>query len=70
MGERCSVSEYNYQSFPLDLDAETFAAFPLGPKAGTAAPDGQLTDGATGAVVRLSDLWKSETLVIEFGSFT
>jgi len=64
------MNEYNYRHFPRDLDAETFAAFPHGPKAGAAAPDGELIDAATGEVVRLSDLWKSETLVIEFGSFT
>ena len=64
------MSEYNYRSFPLDLDAERFAAFPHGVKAGGAAPDGELTDAHTGERVMLSDLWKTEGLVIEFGSFT
>jgi len=64
------MSEYNYPNFPLDLDAETFAAFPDVLSAGGAAPDGELTDAHSGETVRLSELWKTETLVIEFGSFT
>jgi hypothetical protein len=64
------MDEYNYRSFPLDLDAETFAAFPDVLTAGRKAPDGELIDARTGVTVRLSDLWTSTTLVIEFGSFT
>jgi hypothetical protein len=64
------MNEYNYQSFPIDVDAEAFAAFPDVLKAGQPAPDGELTDAHSGETVRLSDLWKRDALVIEFGSFT
>ena len=37
---------------------------------GEAAFEGKLTDAHTGDVVRLSDIWKSETLLMEFGTFT
>jgi hypothetical protein len=64
------MSEYNYENFPIDLDAQVFAAFPEVLKAGQPAPDGELTDAHTGETVRLSELWKRDTLIIEFGSFT
>jgi hypothetical protein len=64
------MSDYNYKNFPIDLDAEVFAAFPDLLKAGQPAPDGELRDAHTVETVRLSDLWKRDTLVIEFGSFT
>jgi len=64
------MSEYNYRSLPIDLDAGGFAAFQGVLKAGRAAPDGELVDAHTNETVRLSDLWRKETLVIEFGSFT
>jgi hypothetical protein len=68
--ETRSMSEYNYRHFPLDLDADTFAAFSSVLKAGGPAPDGELLDAHTGELVRLSDLWRVETLLMEFGSFT
>ena len=61
---------YNYANFPLDLDAEAFEAFPSALQAGAPAPSGTLTDLATGAKVELASLWKSQTLVLEFGSIT
>jgi len=64
------VHDYNYASFPLDLCAEEFAAFRDAVPAGTRAPDGVTVDAATGAEVRLRDLWTHGTLVLEFGSFT
>lgn len=64
------MTEYNYRTFPLDLDAETFSAFPGVLSAGGTAPDGELVDAHTGERVRLSDLWKTENLLIEFGSMT
>jgi hypothetical protein len=64
------MREYNYRSFPLDLDAETFDAFPSVLSAGRPAPDGELINARSGETVRLSELWKNQTLVIEFGSMT
>jgi len=60
---------YNRPHFPLDIDAEIFAAFKTRTNAGERAPDGTLTDAATGHSVRLSSLWRAP-LVVEFGSFT
>jgi hypothetical protein len=61
---------YNYEHFPLDLCQPDFAAFPTVLRAGGPAPDGELTDAATGARVRLSDHWRKGPLVLEFGSLT
>ena len=64
------MSDYNYANFPLDLEMPTFDAWMGGVRAGEKAPDGVLTDAASGDAVRLSDVWKRGTLVIEFGSLT
>ena len=64
------VSEYNYASFPLDMDGHDFASFSSVLSAGGAAPDGELTDAHSGERVALSSYWKSKALVIEFGSFS
>ena len=62
--------QYNYASFPLDMQAADFSAFPDILHAGTDASDGVLVNAATGAEVRLSDFWSGGPLVIEFGSAT
>ncbi|MCI0439630.1 MAG: hypothetical protein L0177_10935 [Chloroflexi bacterium] len=64
------MQAYNYANFPPSTDEEDFASFPNVLKAGQRAPDGALTDAASGAAVRLSDYWKTGALVIEFGSIT
>jgi hypothetical protein len=46
------------------------AAFWASPRAGQRAPDFSLPRLGDGAQIRLSDLWRSRPLVIEFGSFT
>jgi hypothetical protein len=61
---------YNYASFPLDMDGADFEAFPRFMQVGDRAPDGELVDAADGTTVKLSSLWRSGPLVIEFGSFT
>ena len=64
---------YNYERFDAYVesgeDAREFAAFPNMLHAGERAPDGALIllDGAR---VRLSELWRQQGLVLEFGSFT
>jgi len=64
------VTDYNYASFPIDMDGADFEAFPRVLKAGDRAPDGELVDATTGDAIKLSSLWRSGPLVIEFGSIT
>jgi hypothetical protein len=71
---------YNYTYFDEHVaagaDADDEAAFRASYRAGEQAGDfalAQLDDGADGsdsAQVKLSDLWRSKPLVMEFGSFT
>ena len=58
------MSEYNYENFPIDLDAEVFAAFPEVLKAGQPAPDGELTDAHTmgAAAARPLEQWRSDRM--------
>jgi hypothetical protein len=51
-------------------DVADEAAFWASPRAGQPAPDFTLPRLGDGAQVRLSDLWRSKPLVIEFGSFS
>ncbi len=62
------MNPYNYESFPIDMDAEVFAGFRDHIRPGMKAPDGELTDAATGNEVRLSDFWRGGPLIVEFGS--
>ena len=64
------MADYNYASFPLDLEDDLFQQFPSVLKVGGPAPDGGLTDVADGRRVLLSDFWKTGPLVLEFGSIT
>ena len=64
------MNEYNYESFPLDMQQSDFAAFPDFASAGDKAPDGELIDVATGQTVRLSDYWSDGPVMVEFGSIT
>lgn len=71
MDEVSNAQEYNYASFPLDLDMTSFISFRDGaPRPGQSAPDGELTNAMTGERVKLSTLWRQGHLVIEFGSIT
>ena len=64
---------YNYERFDAYVEKgeeeQEFGAFPNLLHAGERAPDGelQLVDGAR---VRLSELWRRDGVVLEFGSFT
>jgi hypothetical protein len=68
-----STSSYNYEHFDAYVasgeDEREFAAFPNMLHAGERAPDGELTL-LGGDTVRLSDLWRRQGVVFEFGSFT
>jgi hypothetical protein len=67
------VTAYNYDHFDLYVesgqDEREFGAFPNMLHAGERAPDGELTR-LDGERVRLSELWRGQRLVLEFGSFT
>jgi hypothetical protein len=64
---------YNYERFDEYVesgeDEREFGAFPGMLHAGERAPDGglQLLDGER---IRLSELWRRQGVVLEFGSFT
>jgi len=62
--------DYNYATFPLDLDAATFAAFKGCLTAGERAPGGQLVDAHSGERVSLARASRDGPLVLEFGSHT
>ena len=62
------MDNYNYESFPLDMQDADFKGFPDFVKTGDKAPDGELIDANGGSIVRLSDFWKNGPLMIEFGS--
>jgi hypothetical protein len=76
MGEadRDSTAAYNYPRFDEYVaaggDLADEDAFWASPRVGRRAPDFTLPRLGDGAGVRLSDLWRSRPLVMEFGSFT
>jgi hypothetical protein len=75
MGETVSgTGPYNYARFDGYVaaggDIADEAAFWASPRAGQRAPDFTLPRLGDGAQVRLSDMWRSKPLVMEFGSFT
>jgi hypothetical protein len=65
---------YNYARFDEYVaagdDLSDEAAFWATPRAGARATDFTLVRLDDGARIRLSDLWRSRPLVMEFGSFT
>ena len=63
------ATAYNYAVFPPAMDPTHFAAFAEHLKAGSSAPDGPLTL-LDGGEVRLGELWRDASLVLEFGSIT
>mgnify|MGYP001335434946 CR=1 FL=1 len=58
---------YNYSIFNGQGD---FEGFPNVLRVGTSAPDFTAVLLETGQSVRLSDYWRQQDLVVEFGSFT
>jgi hypothetical protein len=67
------VTAYNYEHFDLYVesgqDEREFDAFPNMLHAREQPHDGELTL-LEGERLRLSELWKQQGLVLEFGSFT
>ncbi len=68
------AAAYNYARFDDYVaaggDVADETAFWASPRAGQRAPDFTLPRLGDGAQIRLSDLWRSQPLVMEFGSFT
>jgi hypothetical protein len=58
---------YNYAAFE---GTDDFLAFRTALPVGSAAPDVEVVPLDTEAPVRLSDLWREQDLLIEFGSLT
>jgi hypothetical protein len=65
---------YNYERFDAYVadggEEADFSAFPNSLHVGDAAPDAVLTALDSGRQERLSDRWRTKTVVMEFGSFT
>lgn len=72
--DRDSTAAYNYPRFDEYVaaggDMADEDAFRASARAGERAPDFTLPRLGDDAGVRLSDLWRSRPLVMEFGSFT
>lgn len=64
------MSEYNYEDFIMANEAEPFEVFPKRLHVGEKAPNFALEDLATGQLVELKHLWRKQSVVMEFGSFT
>jgi hypothetical protein len=62
-----NTSTYNYAEFIGDDD---FLAFRTTLPVGSPAPDVRVTVAASGEPMRLSEHWRDDDLVIEFGSLT
>ncbi len=73
-GSREDAESYNYPHFDGYVaaggDLADEAAFRASPRAGQRAEDFTLPRLGDQARVRLSELWRSTPLVMEFGSFT
>jgi hypothetical protein len=66
-------ASYNYAIFPPASDRNHFARFTEHLKVGAEAPDGELVllgPGEGTERVRLSNYWRDDNLVVEFGSVT
>lgn len=64
-----SSQGYNYSEFVASV--EEFNDFAVhAPKATMRAPSFALEELATGNPMQMSELWRSEIALIEFGSFT
>ena len=62
-----ATTAYNYETFE---GTDDFLAFRTALPVGSPAPDGAVTDAGSGETFRLSDFWRRQDLVIEFGSLT
>lgn len=67
MAEQYEVETYNYSVFE---GKEDFLSFRTLLQIGSQAPDFPAVLLETGEQVKLSDYWREQDLVIEFGSYT
>ncbi len=67
MTEQHDIEEYNYSVFE---GKEDFAGFRTLLQVGSMAPEFPATLLQTGEPVQLSDYWRQQDVVIEFGSHT
>ena len=65
-----AIETYNYAGFGQGPDGSNFADFRDHMNVGDKAPDFSATLLDTGELVQLSDYWKDQDLLIEFGSLT
>ena len=70
MATMTEIETYNYANFGPGSSASDFAKFREHMKVGDRAPDFPATLLDTGETVQLSDYWKDQDLLIEFGSLT
>ena len=70
MATMTEIETYNYANFGPGSSASDFAKFREHMKVGDKAPDFPATLLDTGETVQLSDYWKDQDLLIEFGSLT
>jgi hypothetical protein len=66
MADQTEIEIYNYSDFV----SSDFLPFRTHLPVGSSAPDFQAIMLETGHTVRLSDYWKNNDLVVEFGSLT
>ena len=66
MADQTEIEKYNYRDFV----SSDFLPFRTHLPVGSSAPDFQAILLETGQAVRLSDYWKKNDLVVEFGSLT
>ncbi len=67
MSDQRAIEDYNYATFD---GTDDFLAFRTALPVGTAAPDVAVVRADTGESVQLSDFWRDQHLLIEFGSLT
>ena len=66
MAEHTEIGKYNYS----DFSSSDFLPFRTHLPVGSSAPDIQASLLETGQAIRLSDYWKKNDVVVEFGSLT
>jgi len=66
MADQTEVQKYNYRDFV----SSDFLPFRTHLPVGSPAPECHASLLETGQAVRLSDYWKQNNLVVEFGSLT
>ena len=69
-GKNVTNPDYNFSEFTAGESGASAEFIQNSPKATSKAPAFALEELDTGEIIRMQDLWKSETIIVEFGSFT